>query len=1012
MRKTDIVKFLLLHFLMICLILSNSNCNSNLTSNFGKNKRQEKKKIKRKLDEPDSIISCIKSRYVDEQQSFIFMDLKIYLDTLFLEDQIQQKGLTRYKESLSKSMKDAAEILESTLKIYKGWGYEIGDDTNNKITECGITKWNKNLIGQGVTSDNDMYEQGVSLIIMFKFEEENSMGNKIAKSKLIIQDFCDNPEVGVVSLNPDIDYTNLSSEYLTITLLQQFTHIIAFNENILDSVYMNILEKIDEKPDHYYLKTEKVLEFSKLYFGCDSNENGIEVVKDEDGNFHWSARYLLGDYMAEPSYTEEQAISKFTLAFFDDLGYLQVIKDYTGGLMRFGKNKGCDFLTTRCDVNTFENEFYFPPDSSISFNENSCSSGRQSKTVYKLTDYTDDLPANYIYFSSYPKKGGFLESAEYCIVAQSNSEVIYGSRCSNTKNTPNADRGESYSSTSFCAISSLVKSTNSNHETLSEVYDSVCFKMYCSEKSLTIQVGEDYLVCPREGGRIRGKDFDGYLLCPDYNLICTGSVMCNNLLDCLKAESQEKENTYKYKGSSGTDADDELLYEIKTSQIPTVYKTQEMKGWELSEGATCPKLCSQCDKNRKCVKCAPNYKVVSNNCVQKVENCKVYDEDENCQECIDEYVFVDGDNTACFKKDELGDQYFQDPDNINNYIKCSSKISNCKICEDLNLCNTCENGFGLTYDSSSCIEISKNEYYLDNGKYKPCSSAPDLTNCKKCKKNVLNVVNCLECDNEYALIHGESEKDVCKPKADYQNKEDMYSNDGGLNYYPCYNTLYHSVENCLNCENKESCQTCNTDYVVVNSNKLCVLSEDIENKKYYLDPSNNFYYLCAQKIRGCNKCENGNACLECDSEYFFDEYNKCVHSSLTILKYYLDPITGKYVSCTKIENCEECTSASQCTKCQDGYKFNNNKCEEIKEENDYNKIKALATAGVILGTLALIVAIFAVLLVLFKNKLFRPNNMHNLTEEINDVKVLNEPEEIVVSKKNKRSIHNEVKDEQ
>ena len=38
--------------------------------------------------------------------------------------------------------------------------------------------------------------------------------------------------------------------------------------------------------------------------------------------------------------------------------------------------------------------------------------------------------------------------------------------------------------------------------------------------------------------------------------------------------------------------------------------------------------------------------------------------------------------------------------------------------------------------------------------------------------------------------------------------------------------------------------------------------------------------------------------------------------------------------------------------------------------------------------------------------------MHNLTEEINDVKVLNEPEEIVVSKKNKRSIHNEVKEEQ
>jgi hypothetical protein len=210
--------------------------------------------------------------------------------------------------------------------------------------------------------------------------------------------------------------------------------------------------------------------------------------------------------------------------------------------------------------------------------------------------------------------------------------------------------------------------------------------------------------------------------------------MCNNLLDCLKEKSEEKENTYKYKGSSGSSVDDELLYEIQTSQIPNVYKTQEMKGWELSEGATCPKLCSQCDKNRNCVKCAPNYKVVNSKCFEKVEKCKEYDEDENCKECIEGYTFVDGDNTKCFKKDELGDQYFQDPDNINNYIKCSSKISNCKICEDLNHCQTCENGFGPTYDSAACIDISKNEYYLDNGKYKPCSSAPDLTNCKKCKK--------------------------------------------------------------------------------------------------------------------------------------------------------------------------------------------------------------------------------------------------------------------------------------
>lgn len=66
------------------------------------------------------------------------------------------------------------------------------------------------------------------------------------------------------------------------------------------------------------------------------------MEKDEFGNFNWCSRYLLGEYMADITYTEELVISNFTLALFNDLGYLQVKHNYTGGLMRFGKNKGCD----------------------------------------------------------------------------------------------------------------------------------------------------------------------------------------------------------------------------------------------------------------------------------------------------------------------------------------------------------------------------------------------------------------------------------------------------------------------------------------------------------------------------------------------------------------------------------------------------------------------------------------------------------------------------------------------
>ena len=110
-------------------------------------------------------------------------------------------------------------------------------------------------------------------------------------------------------------------------------------------------------------------------------------------------------------------------------------------------------------------------------------------------------------------------------------------------------------------------------------------------------------------------------------------------------------------------------------------------------------------------------------------------------------------------------------------------------------------------------------------------------------------------------------------------------------------------------------------------------------KKYYLDPTDGFYYLCSKKINGCNKWDNGNTCLECNSEFGLDENNKCIHLSERS-KYYLDPITLRYASCSKIENCEECSS-TQCLKCKSRFKLRNSICE--KDENN-DKYKAIVIA--------------------------------------------------------------------
>jgi hypothetical protein len=97
--------------------------------------------------------------------------------------------------------------------------------------------------------------------------------------------------------------------------------------------------------------TPKVVEHAKKYFNCDSIE-GVEL-EDQGGTgssgSHWEQRILLGEYMGAVIYQEEMVISEFTLAALEDSGWYKV-NYYTGGLMRFGKNKGCKFLEENCYI--------------------------------------------------------------------------------------------------------------------------------------------------------------------------------------------------------------------------------------------------------------------------------------------------------------------------------------------------------------------------------------------------------------------------------------------------------------------------------------------------------------------------------------------------------------------------------------------------------------------------------------------------------------------------------------
>ena len=1041
----------LFFFCLVLLILFNDSLEN---KNVKKTKEFKNIKKNRKLD-PE----C-ESYLADNTK---FHDLKIYIDTLNIDEEFGTRGLSQYKNSLYKAFNDAAKRLESFLMVMQ----EDSEQPPNKNvkTYFDISTLNDSLVYDGGT-EKGMYLMGYNYIIYFRFPNDGEdIGDKIAVAKSIITAGpCGRPFMGLIILNPNpLYYSNLSPDYLEIYMMQQFTHLLAFKEEIIDVIDPDYLKYVYISDNLYYIKSDKVVEYTQKYFNC-YDLDYMEMLMDDNGNFNWPPRLLLGEYMSDIKYTEELVISKFTLSFFEDLRYLKVKHSYTGGLMRFGKHKGCEFREKKCYGDTkddnsikFENEFFYPKESPFNTEEKqpSCSSGRQSKTIYKLKSYSvGTITGSYKYFTD---SIGGRESTDYCPVSEYISSETYDiGHCSDKTKNNNTETGEIYSNSSFCALSSL------NQISDDKPYLAICFQMFCSGKSLTIKFNDNYLVCPRKGGTITGIGFYGYLLCPDYNLICTGDKMCNSMFNCLEKGSEENDDSYEYESG----------YDIETTQdLSTIEGHEEtiktIGGGELDTDGQCIQYCAQCKEinpNKKqclkcgdnyelvdsllngeieckdssfvangyyknndnniyypcishckicsdgntCTECFANYKVSGNNiCVEKVENCNSYNSDDNCVQCKDGYLFVKdiNDEITCKLASEIIiPQYYSfEEDGITYYKKCSDSIGNCNSCSAYNNCDECMRNYAIIdNDHTSCVDLSEKKYYFDSSssEYKLCSTK--MIGCEKCIKIDDNEINCIECNAPYSLLYGE--RDECIDESTLRNDPTAFYDNNGLKYYSCKDNRYHLVNNCLNCNNKETCEDCKTGYSLYNSKKLCLSMKDIEDKLYYKNPNDNNYYLCSNAIKGCYKCNNADTCIECNTVYDLDENNKCVPTSLTLTKYYLDTTTGKYVSCSKIENCDECTSATQCTKCVNGYELVNNICQ-ISEDN---KTKAMATAAIVLSTIAIAASIITIVLIFFKKLLFRGSAAKGdvTTAQNVNAEEVEEVDQIVIQQSGKRSIHN------
>ena len=377
------------------------------------------------------------------------------------------------------------------------------------------------------------------LIIFPMISSKLGTFNVAAAKSCMLHPDTNRPIGGVLYLNPRISTWKKNWKLdIKYTIFHEITHVLGFNYDVFSNLKMVTFDST-----LYYINSPKVLEKAKEYFGCDNlpvpgvpleNQGGTGSAKS-----HWEGRYMFGEYM-NMEMLPEQAISDITLALLEDTGFYKV-NYFTGGLFKFGKNKGCDFLSKKCienDKATFD-EFCDVP------NEPKCTASRTSKSKCDLNTFISRNP--YHYFSNDHLLGIYF--ADYCPVAylSDNTEDNYPYHCQFGTSNLSQEYGEIIGKESLCFLSSLLPDNSPKNES-SKI--PICYGVKCdsTKKQIIVKIGEKNVVCPQQGGEIENPSgFKGILECPKYEDICSPNddFVCNEIFSCL--DEEVKKNNYNYK---------------------------------------------------------------------------------------------------------------------------------------------------------------------------------------------------------------------------------------------------------------------------------------------------------------------------------------------------------------------------------------------------------------------------------------------------------------------------------
>lgn len=113
----------------------------------------------------------------------------------------------------------------------------------------------------------------------------------------------------------------------------------------------------------------------------------------------------------------------------------------------------------------------------------------------------------------------------------------------NTNYTTDSFLIEEYKKESRCFMSNLRLPNNLVGENITVTLSAVCLEAFCNfeDKTVSISIEENIVICPIEGGPIRVVGYDGFILCPKYYALCSQDTNCFDIESCIL-----KLGKYKY----------------------------------------------------------------------------------------------------------------------------------------------------------------------------------------------------------------------------------------------------------------------------------------------------------------------------------------------------------------------------------------------------------------------------------------------------------------------------------